>query len=343
MDTVTTRKYLQDALSAVQKEAESMSGTLAWLPEEIIDVHAHCNLPEHVLEISQEIYNHPISTFPSFTLEDSHEMIRRMYPGKRVRTIRFANAWKGIDHKAANDYLVRESTSVDRVALYGIPTDEEYTINALASGRFAALKCYPAFLNPPAQKIYQYFTPVILRETERMGIPIILHLPSIITGCVDDLKNLLSDFPHLVVILAHLGLPLLPAPGLQNAYAEVAKCRRVFMDTSIVPSAEVMEIAISEFGPDRILYGSDEPLNLIRAKAYENPLLGQRFAVEYPYHWVCPEEQARYGYLAKGCTSLHWQTLEALRTALEKLFSQGFLAKAKEMIFYANAKKVFRF
>jgi len=320
-----------------------MLDILAWLPEEIIDVHTHCNLSEHVLEISQEIYNHPISTFPSFTLEDSYEMVRRMYPGKRVRTIRFANAWKGIDHKAANDYLARNSRSGDSVALYGIPTEEEYTIDMLASGRFAALKCYPAFLNPPAQKIYQYFTPAILREAEKMRIPIFLHLPSIITDCVDDLKNLLSDFPDLTVILAHLGLPLLPVPGLQKAYVEIAKCRRVFMDTSIVPSSEVMEIAISEFGPDRILYGSDEPLNLIRAKAYDNPLLGQRFATEYPYHWVCPEERAQYGYLAKGCLSLHCQTLEALRTALEKLFFQSYLAEAKEMIFFANAIKVFRF
>ena len=167
MDTIPNRKYFAEAMVATEKEAELMSENLAWMPENIIDAHAHCNLPEHVIEISPEVYHHPISTFPSFTLEDSYETIGSLYPGKKVSTLRFANAWKGIDHKAANDYLVCKNRSGDVVALYGIPTEEGYTTEMLASGKFVALKCYPAFLSPPAQKIYQYFTPVILRQAER--------------------------------------------------------------------------------------------------------------------------------------------------------------------------------
>lgn len=341
MNDIPYKKYLDDALLSAETDAERMADLVDWLPENIIDAHAHCNLAEHVLEISPEIYNHPISTFPSFSLEESYAVIAKLYPGKKVSTLRFPNAWRGIDHRAANEYLLSNTRENDRVAIYGIPTDEEYTLRMMAREGFVALKCYPAFLKPVAESIYQYFTPRILEEAEKRGIPIILHLPRLITECTDDLVNLLNDFPDLTVVLAHLGLPLIPAHGLDVAYREIAKYGQVFMDTSIVPSAEVVRIAIAEFGPDRILYGSDEPLNLIRAKAYEHPSLGQRFATEYPYHWARPKEQAIYGHLANGAVSLHWQTIEAIRTAMEGLFPTDALEDAKRKVFYGNAKRVF--
>src|SRR5947209_17806151 len=108
------------------------------------------------------------------------------------------------------------------------------------------------------------------------------------------------------------------------------------MDTAMIPSAEVIELAISTFGIERIMFGSDEPLNMIRSVVYDNPVLGQRLATEYRYHWVDPEEHTKYKYIAYGAVHTHWQALEALKAALHKL-SPSLQEAAKRLIFHDTA------
>jgi len=90
------------------------------------------------------------------------------------------------------------------------------------------------------------------------------------------------------------------------------------------------------------MYGSDEPLNLIRAADYENPQLGQRLITDYPYHWVDPIEQKAFHELATGLTHAHWQCLSAIKSAVEHLPAYR-QREAKRRIFHANAEAYFGF
>ena len=63
--------YLAYAKSFTDKEKKLIREFEEWLPDVIIDCHAHCNLPEHVSSIDQRAYNHMLSTYPSFSLEES--------------------------------------------------------------------------------------------------------------------------------------------------------------------------------------------------------------------------------------------------------------------------------
>lgn len=256
--------------------------------------------------------------------------------------MRFSHVFRGIDHRIVNSYLIAESASTDRVALYGLPDDEEYTVEELRTGRYSALKMYYLYLEPPGTEIYQYFPPRILREAERLGVPIILHLPRRITQCLPDLLRLISDFPRLTVVLAHLGLTKMPVPGLAEAYASVAVHDNIFMDTAMVPSAEVVKMALAAFGSKRILFGSDEPVSMVRAVVYAHPDLGQRLITEYPYHWVNPEEHRSFRHLAKGAMHGLWPALRAIKEAVESLDEEE-RSKARQRIFHNNAVKVFGF
>ena len=342
IDAIPAEAYLQYSLTFNSTETNLCNAFMDWLPDEIIDCHAHCNSPEHVIGIDEKLWQHMMTTFPGFSLEQSYAIQKLFYPSKNVRTLRFPNAFRGIDHKSANDYLLEHSRDEDRVALYGIPTDINYTTSMMKHEKVAALKMYYLFFDPPADKIYKVFPPDILEEAQSRDIPIILHLPKMITQCREDLRNLVDDFPRLTIVLAHLGLPHLPVPGLIEAYEEFALRDNVLMDTAMIPSAEVVKLALAAFGLERIMFGSDEPLHMIRSVVYNNPSLGQRLATEYPYHWVDPLEHKEYGHLAKGAVHTHWQALSALRNAIESL-PPSTKERAKNAVFRKTATAVYGF
>lgn len=334
--------YLAYARNLTDKERRLIDEFSLWLPNEIIDCHVHCNLPEHVRSIDERAYRHMLSTFPSFTLDESKEWQAILHPGKTVRKLRFPKTFRGIDHRTANLYLLRESPAQDRVALYGLPDDPDYTIAALQHPRVSALKMYYSYLEPPATEVYQYFPKVILAAAEMLDIPIILHPPRRIPSCLNQILQLIDDFPRLRICVAHLGLTKSVIPGLENAFAAMAANRNVNFDTALVPSAEVVSMALQIVGSDRIMFGSDEPLNLIRSAAYQHPERGERLATEYPYHWVDPAEHDEFKSLATGLTHAHWQALCAIKTAIAALPMER-QQSVKQQLFYDNARSFYGF
>lgn len=334
--------YFEYARALTGKEEDLLREFQEWLPSTIIDCHAHCNLPEHVRSIDDRAYNHMLSTFPSFSLEESKEWHALLHPGKNVRSLRFPKTFRGIDHRAANLYLLKESDMQDRIALYGLPDDPEYTIGMLGHPRVSALKMYYSYLEPPATEIYQYFPKVVLEEAQRMDIPIVLHPPRRITACLDQILTLARGFPRLRICLAHLSLTKSVVPGLEEVFTAIAQLPCVHFDTALVPSAEVVAMALRIVGSDRIMYGSDEPLNLIRSTPYMHPEKGERLATEYPYHWVDVSDYQAYKHLASGITHAHWQALQAVRTAVSNLPEEE-QDGVKQKLFHDNAKLFYGF
>jgi hypothetical protein len=283
-----------------------------------------------------------LSTFPSYSLEESREWKELFHPGKIVRTLRFAKTFRGIDHKSANLYLLDESPIQDRVALYGLPDDIDYTTSMMANPRVSALKMYYSYLDPPATQVYQSFPKEVLEEAQDRDIPIILHPPRRITDCLSQLVQLVKDFPRLRVCLAHLSLTKTVVPGLEGAFSCLARFANVSFDTALVPSADVVHTAITIVGTDRIMYGSDEPLHLIRSVPFIHPQRGERITTTYPYHWVDLDEYERYKHLAIGAPHAHWQSLRAIRRAVERL-PQECHQDVKRRIFHDNAKAFYGF
>lgn len=340
---IDSARYLGDSLTFTKKEKELALTFLEWLPNDIIDCHSHCGFTEHVQEVDDQMYHEMISTFCGFTLEQSNQVAKLYFNGNNLRRLRFPFPFRGIDLKAANDYLLQNVKSPDKVALCGIPNDIEYTVSMLETGKFSALKMYHQQFNPPAKHIYEYFPPVILRKAEQVGVPIILHLPKMITLCKDELIEVISTFPNLKISLAHLGLPHLIVPNLKETYKEVTKFPNIYMDTAMIPSEEVLMLALEIFGSKRIMFGSDEPINLVRAVVYQNPTLGQRIVTKYLYHWIDPEEHEKYKNLATNVTHMHWPAMLAIRNSIERMYSENQQSEVKNDIFSDNAKKFFRF
>lgn len=106
--------------------------------------------------------------------------------------------------------------------------------------------------------------------------------------------------------------------------------------------AIVVAMALRVVGPERIMYGSDEPLNLIRSKPYTHPEKGDRLATEYPYHWVDMSDYQAYKHLATGITHSHWQAFQAMKTTISALPRKEQEA-VKKKFFHDNAKLFYGF
>lgn len=342
MNRVSTADHFRHALTIKPEEEVLRKKIEEWLPRTIIDCHAHCNLESHVDFVSDPAFRHMLSTFTYFSLEDSIKLRDLFYPMRKVRSLRFPKTFRGINHRAANDYLLAESPEEDRIAVFGLPEDVEYTVKMMRHPRASALKMYWSYVEPPAKKIYEFFTPEILEEAQALDFPIILHLPRMIVHACDDLMSMLSDFPRLRVVLPHLGLSKLLASDLEGVFRRVAQFENVWLDTALNPSADVVSLALECFGLDHVMFGSDEPLNLIRSVAYAHPEKGERIVTDYPYHWVDPIERNVYGHLAQNAVHAHWQCVLAVKSAIDRYPTKK-QEEIKGRIFYSTAKDLFRF
>lgn len=335
-------EYLNHALTLSKQEMKKIVEYASWLPAVVIDSHAHANQVEHVESISQKAYEHMMSTFPSFTLEESQRVHALLHPETAIRSLRFAHVFRGIAHRAVNSYLLENCPDGDLSAIYGLPDDIPYTVDMLADPRVAGLKMYYSYLEPSAEHIYEIFKPEILAAAQEQGVPIILHTPKIITESIDDVINMTRDFPNLKVSIAHLGSSKFDLDNLQDTFEALAEQTNVVMDTALNPSPVVVKRALQTLGADRILFGSDEPLNLIRSVPYNHPKFGPRITTTHRYHWQDKQEHASYNHLANGAVHSHWLCLDALKTVIDSypLEEQD---KIKQRVFHDNAKLFFGF
>jgi predicted TIM-barrel fold metal-dependent hydrolase len=318
------------------------------LPSSIIDAHVHASEASHFdIQKAQNILNKSASTFPETTIEQSQRIDALLHPGMNVQKLRFAHAFAGIDHKAVNEYLIEQSPERDKVALFGVSENDEeieYTRENLLMGKYSALKMYYCSSGEEKLDLYDYFPKAVLDIAQKVDLPIILHLPKTVSGSMNELKMLVDDYPRLRIMLAHIGVTWTHPSNFNVTMAEIASFKNVFVDTSGVTNSSVIQTAIEHLGYERVLYGSDEPLNLLREFTYVNPSLGPRLLTDYPYHWVDQEEyEANKHLLPENLMYCELQQVDALLVAIRGLASVRFSDMYIQSIFHDNAKREFNF
>ena len=105
MRGVSGREYLGDSLLFSRQEETLRDELLSWMPTSIIDVHTHANGSDAVEDLSEKALNSVYSTFPDFSLEDSNLLKHAFFGSISRQCLRFANPYKGINHRLANRYL----------------------------------------------------------------------------------------------------------------------------------------------------------------------------------------------------------------------------------------------
>lgn len=331
-------RYLNDALTLSATEKVRLEGALDRLPYRIVDSHTHIARPRDVGILPPTTLAHVVSTYPSYTLEDAKRVRECLWPHKRVRALRMALPVEGFCHRDINDYLIAEASAYDDLVVgYGIPDDFDYTRSLIESGNICALKMYHRYREPGAERILDVFPSAALQVAQACGVPIILHLPkSLPQGLADLATGVLDRFPQLTVVLAHLGGPGGQRfnPSVTAAYKRLAEYPNVFMDTALVFDSELIASSLQYMGTDRVLFGTDEPLSLIRAINYIHATHGHRLYAP-GYHWAQNDSPSMEVTQASRVL-LHIQQVESVLAALE-----SFPPAARDAVFFRNAASVF--
>ena len=304
--------YLEWALCLTEAERRERDQLLARLPDLVVDAHVHVTDTGSVRTLSEYALAQARSSFPAWPIEESDGVRHFLYGDRRVRRLLMAHPYRGIDHRRANRYLLDSAGPDDRVLLCGLPDDERYTVEELASGRYVGLKMYPHYREPPYERLAEYFPDWSLQAAATAGVPAIVHLPLPIADCLPDLLDLIDRHPDNRIVLAHLGRQHHADDAAVAAFTAAAAAPLVTVDTSMAAEAEVHGLALDTFGPHRVLYGSDEPFNLLRYVGYEHPRLGYRLIAPRRYHWLGTADFERYRQLAVDACLLHLQVLRAI-------------------------------
>lgn len=330
-------RYLRWALELTAEESAERLELLHRLPPEITDVHVHANGAAAAGELSPFAWTQMRSSFPEWSVADSMGVSSLLYGARPIKHLWIPQPYRGIDHRLANRYLADNAAADDMIALCGLPDDAAYTTAQIATGAYAALKMYPHYREPAYGRLAEYFPDWSLSAAQAAGLTAIVHLPVPLSECAPEVIAIARRFPELKIVLAHLGRQALVHDGARRVFETVARCPNVALDTSMRPERQVHELALQTFGPARVLFGSDEPFNLLRYVKVTDPQFGRHNVSLRRYHWV--PVQVHYIYAAAAATAslLHFQVISAIFAAVANVFPTE-IDNVTASIFNGNAE-----
>jgi predicted TIM-barrel fold metal-dependent hydrolase len=334
-------EYLEHALALTPSEEAALAAVIRCLPPTIVDSHVHTSLMEHLRRpFGPKMLNHMMTTFPGYPIEVSRTIQRKVLAGVKVISVRFPHVYPEIDRQAANQYLLSEASAQDAIAAIGMVDNVPGTIKLIERTDVVALKMYyhDAMVDRP--RIRDYFLPPFLEACSTVGKPIILHLPKPLPASLDDLLEVAESYAELSIILAHCGVVHISSEDYAKALEACSHLPNIVVDTARVEDAEVLALALAYLGADRVLFGSDEPLSLLRSRPYIHPRKGERLATDRLYHWSDRTEHEAYGHLAVGVHLSLIEQLAVLVAAIREICSEP--ETAIESVFFTNAVRVFK-
>jgi uncharacterized protein len=272
------------------------------------------------------------------TLRDTYKLL---FPRQKASVLTFGGVFKEIDVERNNEYILSGTVNAENHAYGLFVTRPEWNpgviADALARG-FRGIKPYPDLAPTDSLEISIYdFLPHshLAALNERSGI-LMLHLPR--KGRIadpDNIRELLEiteAYPSIKVIVAHIGRAFC-LPTAQQGLPFFRDCSRIYFDTSANLNSDVFEYALETIGPDRILFGSDLPITLMRGVREH---VGDNYInyTDAPYSWnvnrKSPEEEASYTYFL----------YEELRAIIDAVKRTGLGVETMEKILCSNSAKI---
>jgi len=189
----------------------------------------------------------------------------------------------------ANDYLfeqVAEDPMLKGLALVAPDSLPETYEALLADPHFAGFKCYHTYspVNPTFSAPISSFLPEwVWRMADKHGLSIMLHMVRAAALSDPDNQREISDLcsrhPNARLVLAHAARGF-HAPNTVRGVSALRGLQNVWFDSSAIAEPEAFKAILGEFGPRRLMWGSDFPVSETRGKCVT---VGHGFA------WLQPD------------------------------------------------------
>lgn len=317
---------------------------LPWLPPEILDIHVHVYLREHIGHVSDErkLERWPMEIATQHSFEEMRENFRLLFPEQRVSALVFGYVTRETRIEENNEYVLDGLLDTRNDIETLLVTRPEYSAADLEAGLtrsgFIGIKPYPD-LSPQHSRevsIYDFLPHEHLEVVNGVGGIVMLHLPR--AGRLADPDNIrevleIADkYPDARLVIAHIGRAYC-LPTAERGLPPFADRHEILFDITANVNPDVIQLALEMLGPERLLYGSDLPVMLMRGvREYD----GEKYInyTDGPYSWntnrKSPEEEANY-------TFFLYEGLRALITAVKRV---GLGKDAVEQIMYSNGARL---
>lgn len=327
--------------------AEHLEG---WLPQRIIDAHTHFVHPrfrqQPMTEEMRRQYwvNEVLEPIDAPTAEHCY---RTVFPGRELSCVAFGLPDLDFDLDGSNQYVQEECArrSWHSLALVRPQWSPAKVAALLDQPGVIGVKPYYAMISPSSTtrdqhleaSIFDFLPHAILELVNERHGWVTLHVPKAARlGHPDNLREVREirrRYPNIVLVIAHLGRCYTEAHA-REALPPLAEDPELFFDTSAVVNPACQRVALDCFGPDRILYGSDNPVMYMRGRRQfrDRTYLNR---TNYPFHFnrerEAPEIEADY-------TLFMYEDIRSIQMACSEL---GMNSRAEiEKIFHDNAARL---
>jgi uncharacterized protein len=320
-----------------------------WAPRRIYDAHTHVNEPRFRVEAMSEQkrrqywvneVGEPIGE------EDADRCHRIVFPGREFSCLVFGFPTLEFDIEASNAALAESCRrrGWHRLAVVRPQWPAEQVARELDQPGVLGVKVYYALISQDPDSrdkhleasIFEYVPHHQLALLDRRGAWLTLHVPK--AGRLGHLENIAEvrqireQYPSIVLVLAHLGRSY-TLPHAEEALPPLADDPGIYFDISAVMNPDVLAYAIATLGPERILYGSDNPVLYMRGRQQWNDRT-YRNRTSYPFYF---NQQREPPEVEAGYTLYLYEALLALKQACGR---QRLDRAQIEAIFHGNAQRL---
>ena len=285
-----------------------------FIPEKVFDAHAHlwqlkdCSLPE-----KGGIAEGPEKA----TIEIWQEFVGRLIGKSRLKGGLFIG-FPMCDINKTNDFLINQlknKTFCRGEVLVSPDFPKEKLLEYIKLPFISGLKPYHRFSSekPTCESSIKGYAPEWIWEiADRHSLVITLHIVKhkalADQGNQQEIRELLEKYPNAKLILAHAARGFHSANTI-SGISSLRGLENVFFDLSAVTESASIVAILEEFGPKKVLWGSDFGVSEIRGKAVT---VGDGFA------WLS-KETMNWERLSPACnpTLVGIESLRAINEAAE--------------------------
>lgn len=311
-----------------------------WVPPRIFDAHTHINEPEFdQVEMTEEKRRQYWVNELHATIgaDDAKRCMATVFPKRDVSCLCFGHPTLEFDIKGSNARLAEDCVRYRwyRLAVTRPQWSAEEVAAELDKPRTLGVKVYYALIeNDPTSRdkyleasIFDFLPHHQLELLDERRAWVTLHVPKADRlghpDNIREIRELRRRYPNVIVVIAHLGRSY-TMPHAEEAIPQLADDDGLYWDNSAVFNPDVHRFALEKIGPQRILWGTDNPIFYMRGRRQWK---GRTYInrTSYPFFFnkerEAPEVEATY-------TLYLYEALKAIKDSMADLGMGADTAKA---------------
>ena len=320
-----------------------------WVPQRVFDSHIHIIDQSYQLEtVSEEMKrSYWVQELQNMMSADVAEhCYQTVFPGRDVCCTGFGWPFLGWEIEGSNEYVWKHLPQKNWNALAIVrPTWVAEQVEWLLSQPgVIGVKPYYSLIGHDADSRDKYIEASIFDFLPHHQLEVLNEHKAWVTMHVPkadrlghpenqrDIKEIRKKYPDIKLVIAHFGR-CYTKPHAEEGILPLADDPGIYWDSSAVLNPEVHALAMEHIGPDQILYGTDNPMFMMRGRRkWEGRSYTNHTSQDFYFNTNRESPEIEAGY-----TLYMYEALKAMKQACEQV---GIGRDGVEKMFFRNADRL---